>query len=1024
MTTTNLNHSTGWLDTAQRITAKGLTAAKATSLGDLHRRRQETQGQFFTPDAVAAGMWRLLSGLFDQTERSLTVVDTSVGSGRLLNPAPIDRIEAFGIDTDERCIAALAEAAEVTGHDFEFKVGSMADAELSGFDIGIINPPYSLHLESPHLMPFDCTTYGKFGPHTAANSHEYALAQALDGCDYIAALLPASMEARCRESDRLHALYALPASAFKAEGANVRTIIALFDRKPVEGYVVSADIANPSDSNSWPAAALTPPRPYGNRARLRLGGIDESVPTITLPVTGDNRVGLHHHGRKLVLHFRCGLTQAKVLNGIFEKDVASLERHRYPSGFEYVGSGRLLLDSYLLQSDPHKAFAAFIDSIRRHGGSPEVSPTLRGYFSKLVKKHSIAIAPFRKVVKGCASQSVKLVAKRSTLLIPGQHNSPAIRRGTELSASIIDGDYQICVDGVSAQLRRDQVQGRFMIEEDGAINAGWQEIHAGLAHSHPEQFLSACGQIEAAGIDWLWPYQKHSFAELVTKPYGSVAAWMQGTGKARLALALAWISRKGLICVESGLVAEMLREVEKLGITAEVQVIRSPEDCRALKKINIVSYHALRARHGKRTLASYLRRRINTLVSDEGSLLRNDDTQQSRAVAQVAARKLYVLDGTPIANYPRDLLKIAAITTGHGVAHQPYGIGNTHHMHGNLLRTASATPRGIEAFSEKHIVTEWVTNEFKEDFKGAKREIPKINKLGEFRNWVAPFIQRRVRTEPDVAPYAGCPEPTFENHSIPWDEDHFAHYLQTCIEFAEFYRQHKQDQLANGKGINLTLVLARIQAVQRASNCPHSPGKNAIGIYHAPTSKQRAIVKRAAELVGEGRKTMIYAGTPAAVQRLCRLLTEAGLKAIPFHGEIPIRQRTRELDDEFRFGDADVLVCSWVAQRGLNIPQAKAILFYERDWGGDTEPQAIARTQRPEQDVSVIVERFHLDGGIDEYMAQMQDWKQSAADAALDWGDGATEDDVFQHLDTILGNFVKAVYDLSTCETARLLGAA
>jgi hypothetical protein len=1017
----NTPQKTFWLDAAQSVTSKGLTAKKAARLGDLHARRQETQGQFFTPDFICIGIWAALSQVVNESKRALTAIDTSVGTGRLLNPAPLDRVDVYGIEIDERCIDALASAASEAEANYDFRVGGLQDADIDHFDIAVINPPYSLTLESPHLHPYDCTAFGRFGPNTSTLSHEYALAQALDGADYVAAVLPAGMESICRDSARLHTIVKLPANAFRAEGANVRTIVAFFDRRELKGLPQTLSLA---ERDIWPALSLSPARENYRAPRLRIGGIDEGEPTITRPVTGDTTVTLHHHRRKIILHFNCGLTEAKVLNGILEEDVAPIFKHRYPVGLPYTGSGRLLLDSYLMQDDPHAVFEAFVESIRHHGGTPIVSPTLHGYFRKLVKKHRLAVAPFRKVVKAREACTVKLVATRSCMLIPGDPKSPPIRRGTELSAVDKGSELEVTHQGCTVVLRRDQAQKRFSISDDAPSKTDWMVIHEGMHASHPANFESACGRIDAAGIDWLWPYQRYSFAELLTKPYGSIAAWMQGTGKARLALALGWISGKGLICVESGLVPEMLREVVKLGIGEHVKVLRTPDDCAELARINIVSYHAIRSRHGKRTLASYLRRRINTLVSDEGSLLRNDDTQQSRAVAQVAPRRLYILDGTPIANYPRDLLKLAAVSTGHGVAHQCYGIGNRHHMTENLLHTASATLRGIDAFTEKHVVLEWVTNQFKEDFRGAKREIPRINNLWEFREWTAPFVQRRVRMEPDVAPYAGCPEPTFANITVDWDDEHFGHYLKTCIEFAEYYRNHKAEQEKHGKGINLTLVLARIQTVLRASNCPHAPGKNAIGSYIAPTSKQRAVVDRAIEHVQAGRKTMIYAGTPAAVERLCQLLGQHGIKAVAFHGETPIAQRTKALDEDFRFGDAQVLVSSWVGQRGLNIPQAKAILFYERDWGGDTEPQAVARTQRPDQDASVFVERFHLAGGIDEYMAQMQDWKQSAADAGLDWGDGATEDDVFHHLDTILGNFVQDVFNLSTHETAKLLGVA
>lgn len=1011
-----------WLEKAQDLKSKGQLAPKAKRLADLHARRTITQGQFFTPGWIASGIWSSIAGIFNSGSR-MSVLDTSVGTGRLLNPAPVDKCDFYGFDVDDECISALAQAAEEADAIYDFREGSLGAAKVSGFDIAVINPPFGLTIEDPTLEAFDCTGYGLYGPNSSAKSHEYALAQALDAAKYVAAILPASMIDTCKQSDRLHTIVQLGSKAFLEEGANVRTIVAFFDRREVRNGVCEVRL---NEGDTWPLLALSEHKNRATSARMRFATYDQSVDVIDRPVTGNNTVELHHRRRNLVLKFHCGLTESKVMNGLLVSDVEQYERHRYPKGISYVGSGKFFLDSYIIQENPERAFCDLLDNIAALGGRPVVSPTLSGYFTKLIKKHRRAIAPFRKVVKTTGNCTVQVTAKRSAMLVPGDFNSPAIKKGQVLDAELVDGDFILSFAGTSTQLRKDELLKRFTVDtETSHDGAKWTVIHEGLCESFPEQFTSALARIDAAGIDWLWPYQRNSLAELLVKPYGSIAGWIQGTGKARLTLALALLSGKGLVCLESGLVAEMLREVEKVGLKDKTKLIKCPKDTLELNAINIVSYNSLRSRWGKRTLASYLRNRVHTLVSDEGSLLRNVATQQSRAVSQVNARRLYVLDGTPHKNFARDLLPLAAVTTGHGLAHQRYGVGNKHALTPRLLDSANRSVRGIQAFSDKHVVLEWVTNQFKEQLQeGAKREVPRINNVGAFRDWTAPFLQRRVRHEPEVAPYAGCPEPTYKSFNVEWDDDHFMHYLKTCIEFADFYRRHKEEQEAAGRNINLTLILARIQAVQRAAGCPHSPGKNSPGIYNAVTSKQRFVLERALHHKNAGRKSIVYAATPAAVERLCELMKDAGLKVVMFHGGITIESRIKELDEQFRFGDADVLVSSWCGQKGLNIEQAKAVILYDRDWSSSTEEQAEARPQRPSQKDSIFIEYCHLEGSIDSYMEQVQRFKRASADSGLDWGEGLDEDEEYLHLDTILGEFVQGIYGLSTFETARLLGVA
>lgn len=501
-----------------------------------------------------------------------------------------------------------------------------------------------------------------------------------------------------------------------------------------------------------------------------------------------------------------------------------------------------------------------------------------------------------------------------------------------------------------------------------------------------------------------------------------------GTGKSRLAIALAILSGRGLICVESGLIPEMRREFIKLGLPSDIwQVIESVEHTKHLKKVNLISYNKLRSKTDRgASLAKHLRRRINTLIADEGSLLRNRNTLQSKAVAQVSAKKLFILDGTPMANLPRDLLPLAVASTGDGVAHQPFSYFGRPFMAASLLNSASFAPRGVDEFRDRHVVVDWATHEFTDSkmTSGAKREIPRLNNVVLFREWAGKFVQRRLRDEPDVDAYASCPDPVFQDHVINWDKAHLKHYLDTALNFAQWYLQHKRSREIEGKGSNLVAVLARIQAVMAAANSPHVIGKNTRELHTPITSKQRAVIDRICEHVADGRKTLVYCRSPETVERMASILKqEHDIDAVKFTGKIDITKRTEEMDREFRLGTCQVLLSTFVGQRGLNLEMASALILYERDWSGSSEEQTIARTQRPDQTENVIVDRFHLAGSLDLYQAQMVEWKLAAADSGLDWGDGATETDVFKHMDHVLEEFCHEVMNQSAREALECMVA-
>jgi len=1016
-----------WRVKSEALTSKGVTSKKAVSLADLHRRREETQSQYFTPAWIAAGIWSVLSRALPDQRKTVTVLDSSIGSGRLFEGAPMDRLSIYGIDVDARCIAALSDDAASAGLTYQFNVAGIEDLDASNFDFAVINPPFSLHLESANLKAhYPSTSFGRFGPGTAALSHEYALDQALEAATVVAAVLPVSMEGYCRETGRLRAIINLPHDTFRIEGANVQTGVYFFDSSVLPRDVVVQTV---TADQAWPVIALEKPDYYRLVTRFRVAGAEYSKPVITLPVTGDRRVEMHHHNRRLVLKYRCGLVQAKVHNALLG---GAAWGHRLPGQIRYTGDGQFFLDVLLVQDDPETQLERLAQKINDLGGDAWISPTLDGYYKKLVKRHQIAKEPMHRVIKGASSNTLEIKARRRLFMVPFDFTSPVIRKDEIITAEYENGDYVIRLKDKEARFNRSDLLNRFEIIKDCEGNgSGWSVLHRGLNKAFPTIAANHAKRIDQAGIDWLAPFQRDSLIEGLVSPYGYIGAWEQGSGKARYALALALMhSGRNMIALESGLLPEMLREIEKLGLPEDTYKVLKSGDM-PTAKINLVSYPTLRSgarirymktvtRFGKtveepaakvvRTNAERWRRMINVLVCDEGGVLANLNTQQTQAVKRLAARKLIILDGTPQRNYPRDLLPLSVASAGNGMAHQPYGVKGKPEVEARLLTSANEAKRGEDAFYDRHVVTQWVTNEFKEEMQsGFKREVPKINNLAFFREWLAPNIQRRLRSEPDLAIFNKCKTPTRTEYDIEWDSDHLHYYVKTAVEFADWYKRAR----SGSKAVNLLAILARIGAVQRAANSPHVTSDASPDSYAPLTSKQRFAIDRVKHWVGEEKKIILYAKSPEVLKRLYGRLGDEGIDAVLFTGQQDINTRSRELDERFRFGDTQVLLSSWVGQRGLNLEQAGVVIFYERDWSATTEEQAIFRTQRPTQTQQVQVEYLHLAGSIDEYQAQLVAWKKRAADAGLDFGAQASEDEEFMHLDTILHRFCEDALNMS-----------
>ena len=1018
-----------WFSPNETIRSLGSQHESKGGLAGLHQARQEHLGQFFTPESVVRFMWdvaepAMAAALGRAPGAKIALYDNSMGVGGLFRFADPAKHRLAGLDVHAPSVVAAAAAVRAAGFEFDFVRASMADVHPGGHGVSFINPPFSVHLESPALAAYECCTFGRFGPNTACQSESYALAQALTAAQIVVAVLPASF-ARDLPGDsdfsrRLVWVGQLPRDTFKSEGADVETAVAVFGPKEHAGqvdYVRLTELVAPRLDLFCDTTARRTPRALADDL---LG-----TETILRPVTGDRRVRVAHHNRRIVLQFSCGLVEAKVRNAVLRRRVHAQVSvgPRRPANLRWNGEGLLDLQVHLLQPDPLASFENLVEAIRDAGGEPEVYAGVRGYFRRLVRQYQRHCEPFSHTVRvpsGALAQAVpvKVKAHKTFLLDPQRWGSPAIKVGQEVVATPLaeGGRWELSLAGKRVGYTTEELLQKFSAPETAAGD-GWVRKFHGRAARFPALAHDWETRARKLGLHhWLsFKYQFTDLIELALAPMGGVVGWQMGLGKARLAIALCLLrgGKHSLIVVEPHLVDEMETELKGLPLPPDTwQIIRNAAGLRTLRPINVIAYSRLRTAvapaQPRRTYAVALARRISLIVADEGHLLRHGETDQSRALRQIKARRRFVLTGTPIANYPRDLLAVLSFVFGSygpGTAFQPYGMRGVF-LEPALAQSVAYARRGVDEFAEHFVTTVWSTNEFKENLdEGAKREIPRIANLPQFRALVAPLVLRRIIEEPEVADCVTIPVPTLRVNTVAWDPAHLAFYVRTADEFAEWYK--KAAEASGRKNVSLITILARIGAVDAALNHP-AGGVRGIGSHMGVTSKEAAIVARVQDFVAEGRKTIVYARSPGEIMRLARLLKAEGIESVLLHGGIPQVARTVTLREQFRFGPVPVLLATLgTSQSGLNIPESTRVIFSARSWTARAERQAMARVLRPQQKGDVLVEFFHLPGSLDEYQAQMVDFKQDASDAGLDWATPTLDDVEFTHIDTILGRFVR-----------------
>lgn len=1005
-----------WRDSLEDLTSLGAAHEGVTRLADLARARNEHLGQFFTPLPVVRMMWAIV----DQASKNYTgakiaVLDNSVGSGRLLHYAQPDKHTLYGVDVHKPVVQALQAAGEAAGFTCEFAHAPMEQINPKGFAIALLNPPFSLNLQSPHMKPLACTRWGRFGPNTGATSDEYALAQALHAAKVVIAVLPTTMtdELTTRGAEivgettmsRLTAIFDLGTKPFQQEGANVAVSLVVFSASHRSGWVRERvdNLAN------WqpPALGVELPEDTGDLPKLRLAIGDTQEPAIHLPVTGERRVRLVHSGRKIHLVFGCGFMQAKCLNAVYRKRVYSTLDHRLPAGVRYAGQGVLDVENLVAAADFDGAWTGLLDDLKREGAEVEVDASLLGHLRRRRNEAVRQRTPLgRWIWTEANGDNVEATAKVAVALDPSSWTSPMVRAGHKATLQRRADNWVLAKGDLSRMFTSDEAKKLFDLP---TVDQGWREITPPLQRLFPQVAASFKARALSLGLDRFlnWTYQFEDLIEVCMRPGGCVVGWKQGLGKARLAAAIPLLlnTRHALVAMPAFLLDEFPDRLKAAGIGDDTwQVIKGQGEVQHLRRINVISYERLRMQMAgtRRTYAAALRRRCSVVICDEGEILCNPDSEQSRAVAHLAAKRLFVLTGTPQANYPRDLLQVGVASVGDGVAGQPYGVRHPVVSEVNV-KSMEYAQRGVAKFADDFVSFEWVTNEFAETLReGAKREVPRINNLALYRNWIAPFIKRRLPKEPQVAEFVKIKDAIVNTLELEWDREHLAHYLRVADEFAGWWLDRRDQK----QGQNLVALLVRIGAVEAAGNAPQLGSGDGPSLYRGGlTSKQRWVINRAVE-VSKTKKVVVYAKSPMLLELYSQELRKCHVESVLYHGDITRKNRRQDLE-RFRYGDINVLLASFgVTRAGLDLYQASHVIFGSRLWSETQEDQAVYRLLRPQQTEQVVVEKPHIRGGIDIYQDQLVTWKAAAANAGLDWGSPMGDDIEFLHLDQVLGSFV------------------
>lgn len=478
----------------------------------------------------------------------------------------------------------------------------------------------------------------------------------------------------------------------------------------------------------------------------------------------------------------------------------------------------------------------------------------------------------------------------------------------------------------------------------------------------PAGFMGQLRSYQHRGLEWL--------AKMSMNGFGVILADDMGLGKTIQILALLQHEKEQprelkptLLVVPTGVLRNWANEAAKFAPELRVGLLHGsnrPKE-EELKKF-IESHDVIVTTYGvaTRDLEQLREFRFEHVIADEAQAIKNPNSQASRALRALDSRQNIAMTGTPVEN---DLGELRAIMD----FCNPGMLGTA-----NVFRNRFAIP--IERDNNEEI-------------------------LELLRRLTAPFILRRMKTDPNIAP------------DLPQKNEHVESVVLTP-EQAMLYEGAVRDleekiQLATINGSigfkRRGIVLAGIAKLKQICNHPahyQHDGSAILAKGQHRSGKLERLDQLLDEILRKGERALIFTQFVEFGNMLVPYLSRRLGVEIPFiQGSLSPKQR-ETLVNEFNGPDgAPVMVLSTMAAGvGINLTAANHVIHLDRWWNPAVENQATDRTYRIGQERDVHVHKMVSVGTLEERIDELIFEKSMLADAVVKAGETKLTELDFQQL--------------------------
>ena len=141
--------------------------------------------------------------------------------------------------------------------------------------------------------------------------------------------------------------------------------------------------------------------------------------------------------------------------------------------------------------------------------------------------------------------------------------------------------------------------------------------------------------------------------------------------------------------------------------------------------------------------------------------------------------------------------------------------------------------------------------------------------------------------------------------------------------------------------------------------------------YRGGSGKEDMLLELLPEMIGNGRRVLIFSQFTSMLRLLRKRIEESGLSALYLDGDTPAGERL-SLTERFNQGEGQVFLISLKAGgSGLNLTGADMVILYDPWWNPAAEEQATDRAHRIGQEKKVSVIRLVTGESIEEQVVEL-----------------------------------------------------